>query len=813
MMHKRNTLFSWWKKYISLIVLTVGLLLFLGLYISNIKTHQQTIVINEVCCNNYLAYENAIGKYDGYIELYNCSNQEVQLDEYYLVNSADKEKYSYLEGLSIGAYDYIVLSADGQTYDQNICNVPFEFDYDVATVLCLKNKNGDVVDKVELPKMDYDMVYCRSTDGNEKWEIKSPSPNASNEAGKQIVLPTLPMPDFSLESGFYGGACTLELTNGSKNALGFLKNDIEIYYTTDGSVPNKENGTRYISPIDLKKISERENEFCLRTDVSAGFQHDEIRKRGWADSGYCVPTENVDKAVIIRAVTIDANGNSSEVATKHYFIDYMKDSAYENVSIVSLVTEPENLFSEEYGIYVEGKHKYYFEDRAWDWWPANYWQAGRAWERPCEIAYFNPDKEFEFSQTLGVRIKGNSSRGYSQKSLKLYAREVLSGEKAINSRLFNNQQEIRTFALFNGGQDLDARVKDYLVHSMTRERAFDTMDFIPCALFLNGEYWGMFYATQEYNAEYIAGKYGVDKENVVIIKEDTIKEGVDADLQDYLDFVKYVNETDFSDPNNYATLCQKMDIQSYIDYYCVQTYIARCEDWPRANLALWKTREVGNGLYDDGKWRWMLFDVNAFDGAMEEELIEFDGLDLVIYHDSLFLSLIRIPQVKEQFCVTMMDLINTTFNYEEINVWLECYQNELKEPVVKTLHRFYGENKGEIEFDRRIESIDTFFKMRKNSMIEDMQTNLPLYGTVEEVMLETNDVDAGEIYINTIIPEMAGGIWRGEYFTDYPIRVTAIPKEGYYFAGWEGSVVSDEASISVPVVEGGIYLKAVFIAQ
>ena len=57
---------------------------------------------------------------------------------------------------------------------------------------------------------------------------------------------------------------------------------------------------------------------------------------------------------------------------------------------------------------------------------------------------------------------------------------------------------------------------------------------------------------------------------------------------------------------------------------------------------------------------------------------------------------------------------------------------------------------------------------------------------------------------------MKNGSWTGEYFTDYPVTVTAQPMEGYEFAGWSGSIESDEITIEVPVSEGGIELRAEF---
>ena len=59
------------------------------------------------------------------------------------------------------------------------------------------------------------------------------------------------------------------------------------------------------------------------------------------------------------------------------------------------------------------------------------------------------------------------------------------------------------------------------------------------------------------------------------------------------------------------------------------------------------------------------------------------------------------------------------------------------------------------------------------------------------------------------------GIWQGEYFTDYPITLSATANEGYRFIGWE--LVDEqeketvaEASLELEIPEEGLYLRAVF---
>lgn len=116
------------------------------------------------------------------------------------------------------------------------------------------------------------------------------------------------------------------------------------------------------------------------------------------------------------------------------------------------------------------------------------------------------------------------------------------------------------------------------------------------------------------------------------------------------------------------------------------------------------------------------------------------------------------------------------------------------------------------KWDRKLdEDLQRFFEHRFNYIIPYMAEEFGLTGTLEKVKLKVNDVEGGKIQLNTTIPDISDGSWSGKYYTDYPVTVTAIPNDGYEFAGWSGSVKSDSATIEAEVVNGGITLEAMFV--
>ena len=77
------------------------------------------------------------------------------------------------------------------------------------------------------------------------------------------------------------------------------------------------------------------------------------------------------------------------------------------------------------------------------------------------------------------------------------------------------------------------------------------------------------------------------------------------------------------------------------------------------------------------------------------------------------------------------------------------------------------------------------------------------------MQIACSNPEMGSVVVNTSRIDLSGGNWNGQYFTDYPITVTAIANDGYEFLGWKGDAQSTEETITLSV-DGGISLEAVF---
>ena len=802
-----------------LYVLTCILIIFTFAIIWHKSSEDITeICLNEICVNNYTCYQSVLiengtqySTYDDYIEIYNLTDRDVSLDKYCITN--DKEELYYLSGLVIPAKGYLLLSAKEEQEFEGEQIVPFEFDANSDNHIYLINDKGTIIEDVLVPKIPYDTVYCRKADGDEDWHCAMPSPKEKNENAVAMMIPTLPAPIFSKEGGFYNVDDEVVLSLGQYQKA--INEGVDIYYTLDCSTPTKENGIKYENAINLGSVATRKSKYDNREFINAHSAYNRIQRGEGLD--VCMGDESIgldeDTCVVISARVISSTGEMSPVVTNSYFVEDYLQADYDGVAVVSLTTEPDNLFDYEKGIYVAGE---VFETNILinptpariDLADANYWGTGKQWERPVQIEFFDLNKTCKFKTNAGLRIKGNASRAYSQKSMKLYAREELSGEKRFVNDFFDDSKEVKSVALFACGQDIDSRMKDYMLHSLTKNRSVSSLDFIPCILFLEGEYWGFYYITQEHDASFMEAYYEVEKDDVILIKNGVVKEGKSEDIKEYENFIYFANNTDFSIPENLEKLYSQMDIQSFVDYFCIQAFIARKIDWPQGNWAVWKTKNIGAGPYEDGKWRWILFDLNAHEGETEAVLVDYDSIDFLIYHHEYFLPLIRIPEIRQLFVTSMMDMMNTCFDEQYVEQWIDEYVCNYESSVVRTNEKYHGKTKQ--EFDDSIESIRYFFDNRQKYMLEDMINEIPINGTKEMLTLKISDAAAGNVIVNTIEPDLSDGIWHGDYFTEYPVTLMAVTNEGYEFVGWQGDVNSNEKMVQVPMLVGGTNIEAVF---
>ena len=625
---------------------------------------------------------------------------------------------------------------------------------------------------------------------------------------------------FSCESGFYSSPIELEIACPAYP-------DSKIYYTTDGSTPT-ENSSLYTGKLTLEKKKSAPNVLSAQTGTSAG--------------GDYIPKKNVYKANFIRAIVFNPDGSVSEISNCTYFIGMDREKKYGSVPVISIMTDMENLFDYETGIYVLGKthDDWLAEDsgnknlEAWQH-EGNYSNRGRDWERPVAFEYITADGSDGISQDLGIRIMGAASRNATQKSLRLTAREDY-GLKAVEYELIPNNlrsdktgnvEKYKSFVLRNGGNDCDyAKIRDPLFHQLISDRRVETQQFTPCVVYLNGEYWGMYTLVEDYSDNYIENNYGIDNHNVVMIKCGEIEEGEDTDIALYDEMYDFIVSNDMSILDNYAQASELLDIGSYIDYCAFNMYIFNQDCiFDENNWRMWRVRTPNDSsAYTDGKWRMMVYDTDysagIYNGGNDYTN---DNISPIINGDIpdefeekeceyIFRSLFRNDDFRREFVLTLCDIRNYDFNSEKaINEMLELYE-VYGQLVPNTFERFgphWLARNTEGYYYQKINELANFIDGRYMKFPEIMQKALGLENIAQAEIKATG---GGRIAVNNTVLGIDEAV-KGKYFTDYSITVEAVPDGSKTFKEWKctGCEITDvTSSIAEVSFSGDFTVEAIF---
>ena len=783
--------------------------------------------INEVCVTGLKTLEGDTAVYEDYIELYNPTEEYVSLDGLYLSDDPSEPLLSALPSVEVEPGGYLIVYAlgEGDAVSEGTPSVSFGLTEEETLLLTWVNETEDgtvtthTIDSVYIPSsLASGAVYAAVEDGKDTYAALRPSPAVSNEDSPRI----LDDPAFLTPGGFYEDSVEVVLSASS---------GLTIRYTLDGSEPKKDSAV-YTGPLTLTDPSSSPNVYSAREDIAS------------ADQFYEVPDEPVDKAVVVRAAAFDEEGNRSNTVTSTYFVDFNEKEGYENAAVLSLTADPEALFSSENGIYVLGSlydsalaDGLIYPELPWselmDY--TNYYLEGMSSERPAHVELFSAYGDLLLDQECGIRIRGNASRNFPQKSFTLYSRNRYEKE-AFDPTLFDTGISYPSLIL-NNSQTL----KKVFFFSLVKDRNAAVQRYIPCQVFLNGEYWGMYYLMERYSAEYLEGHYDVPTEDSLLIKDTRyVADGDPEEITRYRELREYLDQADFSSPEAYEKLLEMMDMQSFIDWMCTNIYLANTDTKPlENNVYTWQSTLPDYLEYNDGKWRWMLYDLDdslAVGTALEDgEAYTMDSFtDHAVYASSGFLddapmtALMENEDFRRQFVLTFLDMANENFRADRVLPLLDEIEEEYASWADLSWERWNTSPQNKT-FSEQVEDLRVFFENRYEYIVPCLAEHFALTGDLVSLTLSA-DIPIGNsqeseqedlqnaVTLNTLEPDLADGSWQGQYYTDYPVTLTAQAPDGFVFAGWEisGGVIVEGTAADASILlqlETDTTVCAVFVPE
>ena len=558
---------------------------------------------------------------------------------------------------------------------------------------------------------------------------------------------------------------------------------VAFYYTVDGSIPDPENVMsdeqwgnlpretkertfRYDGPIDLARLIDRPNDISM---ISTGIP-------GLVEGYYShvEPKVSVGKIVVVRASTV-VDGKISEAITHSYVCK--GGEGEDRLPIISITTPRANLFDSKNGIYVSGEQHVLGENGT-----GNYYLKGRASSRPAHIELISGLGPKQIGESVTIRIHGNWSRRYPQKSLRIIFNED-TGDKPIEYKFFE-KSEITTFntlILRNAGSDWgEGMMRDVISQEMVRHLDFDMQDFLPVEVYINGEFWGYHNLRERQDEFYFHNKYGLPVDEITLLEANgSVGFGK---LQSSKQFVELVHKANAMTLKELEDL---IDIPNFLTYNMLQLYSGNT-DWPHNNIQYWRY-EGGVGSLEkgpfDGRWRWILQDLDHSFGYIEgpgfdmiEYMFETDNNKFAINRD-LFLAVLDHGNLLENFLQGLAMHLNTTFSGDRVVQLITEHAKKI-EPIMPLQYERWGwpsqrqwqdelkemlEYASERPMNIRAHVLDFFPKIEGLASLE--IHNVPI----------DSDISIEAILLDETTPgvQIVDGKWKGEFFGDIPIEITS----------------------------------------
>ena len=227
-------------------ILSVLLLAVVGL-------HGQ-IVINEFSAANYSL--GIGGDNEDFVEVYNAGAGDVDMGGFFLSDNPDNpELFEIPVGTVVpaGGFIIIICSAEGEIpgnlYVGGNLNTNFKVTQTEGESIVLSNASGNIMESYTFGEdwtpNQANHSWARSVDGpGGDWVVcTDPTPEQPN--GGSTFLEYAPIPEFTVDAGYYAGGTTVGLS---------VSGGFDIRYTLDGYAPNA-GSALYTGPIDIESTT------------------------------------------------------------------------------------------------------------------------------------------------------------------------------------------------------------------------------------------------------------------------------------------------------------------------------------------------------------------------------------------------------------------------------------------------------------------------------------------------------------------------------------------------------------------------------
>lgn len=476
------------------------------------------------------------------------------------------------------------------------------------------------------------------------------------------------------------------------------------------------------------------------------------------DPIYIAPFE-ITESTIVRTRIIEPGKTPGSITTRSYLIG---ESFSSEMPILSIVAEPETLFDDRIGIYLN-KHE---PNQGIG--PAVY----KGKDAPGHLEFFLADGSEGFSVNGGLRMGGENNWSTHLQRAFNFNTKGKYGDDELKYDLFPNSgiPIFTALTIREGGDDYEnARISDPFFDRVAQGRLeAETNKSRAAEIFINGRYWGHYNIRDRWNDNWFYQHYGTDSGAYDRIVFSSTSEGSgnaeNGTTDAWFEFYDFVRKNDLTNPEVWNFVKSRIDLDSFIDFISAESW-GNNTSWT-GNREVWKLHQAGS------KWRWFIPDM---DRTFRDDSNEFNDMS---EREQMFKYLKVNDEFRGRLAQRYAVHLATTFNHQRVGSIIDQMGAEIFPSVARTRDR-WGNTRTEQDYLNKLNDMKDFSEQRAKDALKEVENTLSLESPISVILAVTG---SGSIKIAGVETPPSQLL----LFPDLETTIEAVPASGFEFTGWIG---------------------------
>ncbi len=462
----------------------------------------------------------------------------------------------------------------------------------------------------------------------------------------------------------------------------------------------------------------------------------------------------IKRSSVLKAIAIEKNRFPSKVVMHTYLIDEKA-----SLPVISIGVDKKYLYDKNIGIV------------------SNY---EKDWLRAASIEYIK-NNEIKFRANVGIKISGNNTRWYPQKSFAIFFKKRF-GDKILKYPLFRDKpyiKKIKSFTLRNSGTYWGhSLISEGIIHQIAMKNMdIDAQSYQPCVVFINGKYEGIYNIRERMNKDYIRSNYKI-KNNIDLIEHDEYYDSVKSgNIDGWYELTDFIRTKNIKKSNIYKKVALKLDIDEFINHLIIESFFANSSI--AHNVKRWRIR--------GGKWRSMLFDLDRGFQDPNDNVLGY-----ILDNNKVnipFVYLIQNRDFKIRFLSRYFSHLNITFKPSFIDKFISKAAKEIEPEIRRHFNRWpYDKDHNRVSlktWQKDIQKLYYFSHHREKIVRDKLKEVFDLKG---EPILRVFSSPKISLTVDGIKIKKA---YKGIYFNGAKVILKAKAKKGCEFKGWSNGKTND----------------------